>query len=108
MARKLWMIGRMALIVVMALITFCAGAWGARALWYQLPGSATIRTIGSATWVIGMVVLATLAINRRNWLPLGAYAVIYALLLLWWGSIAPSNQRIWADDASHRVAEVTG
>ena len=23
------------------------------------------------------------------------------MLLLWWASIAPSNQRIWADDASH-------
>ncbi|OOG56920.1 hypothetical protein B0E48_10500 [Rhodanobacter sp. C03] len=94
------MIGRMALIAVMALVTFCSGAWGALALWYQLPGNLIARSIGSAIWVAGVIVLLTLAINRRSWLPLGLYAVAYAALLLWWASIAPSNQRIWADDVS--------
>jgi hypothetical protein len=101
MAKKLWMIGRMVLFAVMALVTFCSGAWGALALWYQLPGSAIIRTIGSAIWAVGVVALVALAINRRSWLPLGIYAAIYAGLLFWWGSIAPSNNRIWADDVSH-------
>ncbi|WP_254423926.1 DUF4105 domain-containing protein [Rhodanobacter sp. C03] len=90
----------MALIAVMALVTFCSGAWGALALWYQLPGNLIARSIGSAIWVAGVIVLLTLAINRRSWLPLGLYAVAYAALLLWWASIAPSNQRIWADDVS--------
>lgn len=94
------MIGRMMLIAVMALVTFCSGAWGTLALWYQLPGGTIARTIGSAIWAIGVIALVTLAINRRSWLPLGAYAVMYAVLLLWWASIAPSNQRIWADDVS--------
>jgi hypothetical protein len=51
--------------------------------------------------VIGVIALVVIAIHRRSWIPLGAYALIYAVLLLWWASIAPSNQRIWADDASH-------
>ena len=101
MLRKLRMIGKMALIAAMALLTFCSGAWAALALWYQLPGNLATRTIGSAVWVAGVIALVTLAINRRSWLPLGLYAVIYALLLLWWITIAPSNQRVWADDASH-------
>jgi len=83
------------------LITFCSGVWGAFALWYQLPGNGVIRTMGSAAWVIGVIALVVIAIHRRSWIPLGAYALIYAVLLLWWASIAPSNQRIWADDASH-------
>lgn len=101
MTNKLWMIGRIALIVVITLVTFCSGVWGALALWYQLPGNLISRTIGSAAWVIVVIVLVTLAITRRSWLPLAVYAVIYALLLFWWASIAPSNDRIWADDASH-------
>ncbi|GAB2547146.1 Lnb N-terminal periplasmic domain-containing protein [Rhodanobacter koreensis] len=100
MTNKLWMIGRIALIVVMTLVTFCSGVWGALALWYQLPGNLISRTIGSAAWVIVVIVLVTLAITRRSWLPLAVYAVIYALLLFWWASIAPSNNRIWADDTS--------
>jgi Domain of unknown function (DUF4105) len=101
MAKKLWMIGKLSFIALMMLITFCSGVWGAFALWYQLPGNAVIRTMGSAAWVIGVIALVVIAIHRRSWIPLGAYALIYAVLLLWWASIAPSNQRIWADDASH-------
>ena len=101
MAKKLWMIGKLSFIALMMLITFCSGVWGAFALWYQLPGNGVIRTMGSAAWVIGVIALVVIAIHRRSWIPLGAYALIYAVLLLWWASIAPSNQRIWADDASH-------
>ena len=101
MAKKLWMIGKLSFIALMMLITFCSGVWGAFALWYQLPGNGVIRTMGSAAWVIGVIALVVIAIHRRSCIPLGAYALIYAVLLLWWASIAPSNQRIWADDASH-------
>jgi hypothetical protein len=101
MAKKLWMIGKVSFIALMMLITFCSGVWGALALWYQLPGNAVTRTIGSMVWAIGVIALVAIAIHRRSWLPLGAYAVIYAVLLLWWVSIAPSNNRLWAGDASH-------
>ena len=100
MAKKLWMIGRMVLIAVMALVTFCSGVWGALALWYQLPGNLVTRTIGSAIWVIGVIALVILAINRRSWLPFGIYVLSYAVLMFWWMSIAPSNNRIWAGDTS--------
>jgi hypothetical protein len=100
MAKKLWMIGRMVLIAVMALVTFCSGVWGALALWYQLPGNLATRTIGSAIWVIGVIALIILAINRRSWMPFGIYVLSYAVLMFWWVSIAPSNNRIWAGDTS--------
>ena len=106
MANKLWMIGRIACIVAVALVTFCSGVWATLALWYQLPGNLITRTIGSAIWVVVLVALVTLAISRRSWLPLGIYVVIYAVLLLWWASIPPSNHRIWADDTSHLLAGV--
>ncbi len=93
-------VGRAALIVVMALVTFLSGAWGALALWYRLPGDKASRVLGSILWVLAVVALATLAIVRRGWIPLGAYALIYAGLLLWWVGIAPSNDRVWADDVA--------
>ncbi|MFC5527240.1 DUF4105 domain-containing protein [Rhodanobacter ginsengisoli] len=100
MTKQLWMIGRMALVVLMALAAFLSGAWGALALWYQLPGRLLVRTLGSTLWALAVVVLVAVAIGRHSWLPLLGYAAIHAILLLWWIGIAPSHQRIWADDVA--------
>lgn len=109
MANKCWMIVRMVLVALAALVTVISGAWGAMALWYQLPGGAMGRALGSAAWVVVVVALAVITISRRSWLPLGIYVAMYAVLLLWWASIAPSNQRIWADDVSRPlVGKVSG
>lgn len=109
MAKKCWMIVRMVLVVLAALVTVVSGAWGAMALWYQLPGGTTIRALGSAAWVVVVVALVAITISRRSWLPLGAYVAMYAVLLVWWASIGPSNQRIWADDVSRPlVGKVSG
>lgn len=103
MAKKLWVLGRAALFVVIALITVLSGAWGALALWYQLPGGAVARTLGSTIWIVAVIALAAFAVSRRSWLPLGVYAVMYALLLIWWASIAPSNHRVWSDDVARML-----
>lgn len=100
MLRKCWMIGRIALVIVAALIAIVSGAWGALALWYQLPGNLAWRVLGAAIWVIVVITLAIAAISRHSWLPLGIYVVLYGLLLVWWSGIAPSNDRIWADDVA--------
>jgi hypothetical protein len=91
------------LFVAIALATLLSGAWGALALWYQLPGGLVARTLGSTVWVLVVIALAVFAISRRSWLPLGVYAVMYALLLAWWASLAPSNDRVWSDDVARML-----
>jgi hypothetical protein len=103
MAKKLWTMGRAVLFVAIALVTVLSGAWGALALWYQLPGGAVSRTLGSTAWVLVVIALAVFAISRRGWLPLGIYVVMYAVLLIWWASIAPSNHRVWSDDVARML-----
>jgi len=103
MAKKLWMMGWAVLFVAIALVTVLSGAWGALALWYQLPGGAVARTLGGAAWVLAVIALAAFAISRRSWLPLGVYMAMYAALLIWWASIAPSNQRVWSDDVARML-----
>jgi hypothetical protein len=93
-------IGKAVLVALAALIAFVSGVWGAMALWYQWPGSTSGRSAGSVLWILAVIALAAIAIGRRSWLPLAAYAAIYALLVWWWSSIAPSNSRIWAEDVS--------
>jgi hypothetical protein len=103
MTKRRWMFGRALLIAVAALVTFVSGAWGALALWYQLPGGTLWRTVGSAIWVLLVIALAVLAASRRSWMPIGVYAVTYAVLLLWWASISPSNHRVWAGDVARML-----
>jgi len=103
MAKKLWMVGRTVLFVAIALITVLSGAWGALALWYQLPGGAVWRTLGGAIWALVVIALAVFAVSRRSWLPLGVYVAMYAVLLAWWASIAPSNNRVWSDDVARML-----
>ena len=62
MAKKLWMIGRVAIFAVMALVTFCLGMWGALALWYRLPGNLIVRTIGGMIWAVGALALIVIAV----------------------------------------------
>lgn len=85
-----------------ALVALLSGAWGALALWYQLPGSITLRSLGAALWAALVLALFALAILRRTWWPLGGYVLLYALLLAWWSTIAPSGQRDWADDVARQ------
>ncbi len=91
------------------LIVLASGAWGALALRYQLPGGAAARIAGSTLWIALVLGLSVIAIRRRSWWPLGGYALLYALLLAWWSTIAPTNDRVWADDVARRLhGEVHG
>lgn len=109
MTKQLWMIGHLALIVLMALGAILCGAWGALALWYQLPGRPFVRTLGSVLWTSTVIALAAIAIVRHSWLPLVAYGAIHAILLRWWVGITPSHERVWSDDVARLLSgEVQG
>ncbi|MEW9572417.1 DUF4105 domain-containing protein [Rhodanobacter sp. Si-c] len=109
MANLLQATGRGLALLLGALLVFVSGAWGALALWYQLPGGIAVRTLGCALWVALVLALFAIAILRRTWWPPGCYALLYALLLAWWSTIAPSNDRAWADDVARLLGgEVHG
>lgn len=97
MARK---IGRVVLVVLVAMATVLSGAWGALALWYQLPVGTAMRMAIGAVWVLAVIALMVLAAIQRSWWPLLGYVVAYAVLLGWWATIKPSNDRIWSNDVA--------
>jgi len=97
---KLWLFGRKLLAGVAVLLMLLPVAWSTLALWYRLPGGVIVRTLASAMWLLVTIVLAVMLVRRHSWLPLGIYAVLFAVVLLWWSGIKPSNQRDWADDVS--------
>jgi hypothetical protein len=90
-----WML--YALIVLLVLLS---GGWGALALWYQFPGGSTARWMAAMLWAAGAVAVLVIALTRRSGLPIGVFALAFLMLLAWWSTIRPSNQRDWADDVS--------
>lgn len=100
---------RSVLGALVAVVVFLTGAWGALALWYQLPGGSVGRALGSVVWALLVVALIALAISRRSLWPLAGYGVAMLALLVWWWNIHPSNNRVWADDVAHLLrGEVHG
>ncbi|VVD61292.1 hypothetical protein PMO31116_00117 [Pandoraea morbifera] len=88
----------------LALIVLGACAWGAMALAYRFPGPAPARDFLIALWV-ALGVAAGVALLRvsagvplKGW-PL-AFLVAMILLVGWWQTIRPSNDRDWAADVA--------
>jgi Domain of unknown function (DUF4105) len=91
---------------VTATAIFCVcllAAWGALALWFQVPGGWVLESLAVGLW-IAFTLLILIALWRGR-LALGAvsFAVAFAVLLTWWSLIQPSNNRLWADDVALRT-----
>jgi hypothetical protein len=75
-----------------------ATAWGALALYYSdLPGE-PVRIGLAAAFALGTVGAFLFLPNRRRTL-LG-FCAAFAILLAWWASIRPSNERDWQTDVA--------
>ena len=74
--------------------------WGAFALWYQVPGGHLLKTLGVVLWVAFSVATLIAPWHGRATLGLLGFAAAFALLLLWWHQLQPSNDYIWADDVA--------
>jgi Domain of unknown function (DUF4105) len=94
---------RVASRVLVTLIVGVAATWGVFALWYQLPSGRALKILGLTLWVaLSLAVLIALW-TRRIAQGLLGFAAAFAILLVWWHRIPPSNDYIWADD----VAQMT-
>ena len=97
---------RIAARVLITLIVGVAATWGVLALWYQLPSDHGLKTLGVTLWVVlGLTVLAALW-SRRIAQGLWVFAAAFAILLLWWHHLPPSNDHIWADDVAQMTSGV--
>jgi hypothetical protein len=104
MINKYWAIGRVVFNVLVAIVAFFSGVWGAMALWFQLPGGLIVRALGSVLWIILITSLFAFAISRKSWVPVIFYVLAFAALIAWWSTIAPSNHRAWADDVAQLMS----
>jgi Domain of unknown function (DUF4105) len=93
---------RIAAMLVATLLLGVPAVWAALALWYQAPGG-PLKSVIVLLWsAFALGVLVALWQGRAG-LAFLSFAVAFAVLLIWWQRIAPTNERLWADD----VAQIT-
>lgn len=81
-------------------LLFLSGGWGAFALAIRLPAPRLPRLVVAGMWMMACVVAWTAWMGWRAGWALPGLAIAHALLLGWWVSIRPRNDRIWADDVA--------
>ena len=97
---------RVTLRVLITLIVMVAATWGVFALWYQLPSEHGLKPAAVTLWVVlGFTVLVALW-SRRSAQGLWTFSAAFAVLLLWWHLLPPSNDHIWADDVAQMTSGV--
>jgi hypothetical protein len=95
-------ISRIAAMLVATLLLGLPAVWAALALWYQAPGGRLKGVIVLLWGAFALGVLIALWQGRAE-LALVSFALAFAVLLIWWRRITPTNERLWADD----VAQIT-
>lgn len=91
---------RVVALILAAVLVAVTGLWGSLALLYQAPGGPVIATLWA---LLSLVAFALIVLRRRPLHTACIYAALFAVLLFWWQTVLPSNDRDWADD----VAEMT-
>lgn len=92
----------------LGMLTLCllvATLWGNLALYYQAPKPA----LWMAVWSLLALSCAVLLWVRGATQGVIAYLVLHGCLLVWWNTLEPSNEHIWADDLAQMThGEVQG
>ncbi len=88
------------------LLLFGATLWASGAIYFDLP-IAWLRT--PLAFVYGAAMVALLIAVKRRGLALGAGALAFVLVLIWWLLIKPSNDRPWQPDVAQTAwADIDG
>ena len=97
---------RFVLLSLTWLIAIPCAAWAVGALYFDLPTPA-LRVPLAAAFVFGLVALVVFV--RGRILKLSAVFAAFSLVLLWWLSLQPSNDRSWQRDVVQTAwAEMNG
>ena len=83
------------------LVILAASAWGALALVYASPLTEPLRSLLAGLFGLSGIVAAVVVLfSRRRWKAAGAFAFAFLLLLAWWSTIQPSNNRDWQPEVA--------
>ena len=94
-------------LVLLGILAAASGIWASLLLFYAGPQNSGLNTaLAVAAAVMSLLTLASLFIRRWRWRMLTAHFAMFGLLLAWWATLAPSNDREWQPDLA-RLAHAT-
>ena len=88
------------LLLTMLLLT-PATLWGTAAIWLRLPMTGAGRGAVAALFVATMMTAIVSLWKQNVYVSLAIVVVVWAVLLGWWATILPSNNRNWQPDVAH-------
>jgi hypothetical protein len=87
-------------VILAVLVVVMLAAWGAAAFWFQSPGGEKLRYLVIGLWLLFSLVMVVALLRGEGWLALATFLLFFAGVLVWWATIKPTNDRIWADDVA--------
>ena len=87
-------------LTALAVLLLSVGVWCALALWFRLEIGHLGRDVAGAAMLAAAAVAAACLATRSRWRVLLPYAGLVLLVLVWWLSLRPSNDRPWAPDVA--------
>jgi uncharacterized membrane protein YhaH (DUF805 family) len=88
-------------LVMLGLLIAASGGWGALALNYNGPHNNAVRiALATAFAVASLVAVIALIFRRWRWRAFTGYLVLFAVWMLWYNGIKPSNDLDWQTDVS--------
>lgn len=89
------------LLALCALAIVLTTAWGVLAIHYSDIRSDAIRTVLAVAFgTAGIVTLFALIWQRWRWRAAGSFTALFVVLVAWWSTIEPSNDRDWQPDVA--------
>jgi hypothetical protein len=86
-----------------SLVFALLAAWGACALWFQLPATLLARKLAVGGWIVFCAGTLALWWWQRNLVVLAPWLLALVVMMAWWRTIQPRHERIWADDVARMV-----
>lgn len=91
---------RLSARLLLTLLIPLTTAWGALALVYRLDWAAAAVYALVTLWCLLSALALVLLWRRPPLWALSLHLLAFAVLLAWWQTLQPSNQRAWADDVA--------
>lgn len=93
--------GRRLILTLLFLAVAIATAWGTAMVHFTRPVDSSItEVLAGIVAAAGIATLAAFYSTRWRWKMLTAFTGLFAVLLLWWSSIEPSNDRQWKPEVA--------
>lgn len=88
-------------LVILSLLIIATMIWGALAIIFLGPHNEILSySFAAAYSVAALIAIFSLFVNHRRWRIFGVYTILFVLLLFWFFSFEPSNNRDWQADVA--------